>query len=194
MTEFKINIGLPGTDIGYENLAKKADKFFSDGLNILKQEFVESCSSHELEILFIAQDIKYSNILTLISRELDKRYKNDFLTGDEEFKRIRDFLLTPSYYTSDKDGRLANFRQKALCEHLQTKTIGDLAILYSNLFGEDEFDKTPDLITKVMIPIINEKLDEKTSIGTLVTMLSANFENSELEKIVQERFGIACVQ
>lgn len=186
MTEFKITIGLPKED--HHDLRQKAENFFHNNTMKIQREFFESCTTSELETLFLHQQEKETS-LTMIKRILTERYMIELSDQKKYLYTVEQFLLA-HYSMVDTEGKLAQFKQSELAKHFSKKTLMELTDIYLNLLHEFDLEERESLTTKSMTKIILEKLDENTPVYILKKLLDANVENVELENFIKEKFQL----
>ena len=187
MAEFKITIGLPEQD--YQDLRKRAEKYFSDNTMKIQRQFFGSCSTRELEVLYLYQHEK-SDTISLIKRILSERYKTELSDTKNYFSTIEQFLMA-HYSMDDTQGRRAKFKQGCLAEHFSKKAIGELAEIYNKLLDSIVMDEKQQLVINSMTEIILEKLDGNIPVSILNKLLNADGENVKLEDFIKEKFKLA---
>lgn len=186
MAEFKITIGLPEQD--YQDLRKRAEKFFSDNTMKIQREFFESCTTRELEVLFLLQPEK-DTCLALIKRILTETYKLVLSDKKKYLGTVEQFLMA-HYSMVDTEGKLAQFKQSCLAKHFKEKSITELADTYKALLDSIVMDDRQQLVTEGMTKVILEKLDDSTPVSVLKKFLDADAENTKLENFIKEKFQL----
>lgn len=186
MTEFKITMGFPKED--YPELKKRVEKFFLGATMKIQREFLESCTTKELETLFLHQQEGDSS-LSMIKRILTELYKMELSDQKKYLDTVEQFLMA-HYSMVDTEGKLSKFKQDVLAKHFSKRTVIELADTYNSLLGHIQMDDKQSIVVNGMTEIILEKLDEATPISVLKKLLDADAENTKLENFIKEKFRL----
>ncbi len=144
MTEFKITMGFPKED--YPELKKRVEKFFLGATMKIQREFLESCTTKELETLFLHQQEGDSS-LSMIKRILTELYKMELSDQRNISIRSSSFSWLITRWLIPR-GKLSKFKQDVLAKHFSKRTVIELADTYNSLLGHIQMDDKQSIVGK----------------------------------------------